>query len=133
MSLSVSLRPRVALLAAALAAAALGLGAPADGHPSPAHAAASPPKGFIRACGTIQIGKRSPRVDIAEGNGKLVTCAQARGVGRTFLRSHRSRKSFQQSGRKWSCYKSRPDGVGWDYNCLTLTGGYVDIGVGRRW
>jgi hypothetical protein len=37
------------------------------------------------------------------------------------------------SGRKWSCYKSRPFGYGWDSHCITLTEGYVDIAVGRRW
>jgi hypothetical protein len=128
MTMPISLPLRPALLVAALAAVILALGAPANGH-----ATASPPKGFVRACGSIKVGDRSLRVDIGEGNGKLVTCAQARGVGLTFLRSHKSHKSFHRSGRAWSCYKSRPDGRGWAYNCTTLTGGYVDVGVGRRW
>lgn len=44
--------------------------------------------------------------------------------------------SFHYGARTFECYKSRPDGEGWDYNCDYSRYGsadaYVDVGAGRR-
>jgi hypothetical protein len=130
------LRVAVMLVAVALASSAVGCGTQADARARPQvsprlTARAAPPRGFVRACGSISVGPRRSRVDIAEGDGKLVTCAHARRVGLAFVRDHRS--GFRMFGRAWNCYRSRPDGRGWARNCDTLSGGYVDIGIGRRW
>jgi hypothetical protein len=35
--------------------------------------------------------------------------------------------------RTFDCYKSRADGEGWDYHCMTAADAYdVDVGAGRR-
>jgi hypothetical protein len=88
------------------------------------------PSGFVRACGKVKAHRHHLRVDIAEGNGKLITCRQARKVMRRFLRTRRT--DFRAYGRKWGCYKSRADGQGWGYHCSTEEP-YVDVGAGRRW
>jgi hypothetical protein len=95
---------------------------------------ASRPEGFVRACGAIQVGKRHLAVDVAEGDGALVTCPHARQVARAFVRDHRD--SFRVGGRKWECYKSRPGPGGWAYHCSAFArhgSRYVDVGVGRGW
>jgi hypothetical protein len=94
-------------------------------------AAAARPSGFVRACGAIKADGRHLRVDIGEGDGNVVTCTHARGVMRRFL--HTRDSDFRMFGRKWGCYKSRPDGQGWDYHCNSGTRTYVDVAAGRRW
>jgi hypothetical protein len=89
------------------------------------------PPGFVRACGAIKAHARHLRVDIGEGDGSLVSCAHARRVMRRFL--HTRDSEFRMFGRRWSCYKSRPDGQGWDYHCIAGTDPYVDVAAGRRW
>jgi hypothetical protein len=42
-------------------------------------------------------------------------------------------REFHIFGHSWGCYKSRPDGQGWDYNCPTNGRRYVDVAAGRRW
>jgi len=47
----------------------------------------------------------------------------------------------KMGSKVWTCYKSRPDGVGWDFNCGRLRphfrkgpteDNFVFIGAGRR-
>lgn len=122
------------LLAAVLLVAAV---AQASAAPSPTPApraeAASRPDGFQRTCGSIAVRGRRLRVDVAEGDGALVTCAQARRVGLRFVRDGHAR--FRVAGHAWDCYKARADGVGWAYHCFRHAAGdrYVDVGIDRRW
>lgn len=87
---------------------------------------------FLQACGEIMVSGRAVRVDIVEGNRRLVTCPHARKVMQRFLRTRRHHFKFRAYGGAWECYRSRQDGVGWDYNCNTYPH-YVDVGAGRRW
>jgi hypothetical protein len=89
---------------------------------------------FLQACGRIILKERTIRVDIAEGNRELVTCPHARKVMRRFISTRRKHFKFGAYGKTWECYKSRQDGLGWDYHCGSDTSRrYVDIGAGRRW
>jgi hypothetical protein len=92
---------------------------------------ASRPPGFVRACGSITNHGKRLRIDIGEGDGKLISCPHARSVMRRFLRTHQ--RGFRSYGQEWGCYKSRPDGQGWDYHCLSIGTRYVDVAGGRRW
>ena len=99
----------------------------------------------VRACGSIVDAGRAVRVDIAEtGGGMKVSCTVARGVMRRYLAIARrhlwpggagSSRRLAYEGVRFDCYKSRPDGVGWDYHCDATQDSaarYVDVGAGRR-
>jgi hypothetical protein len=93
---------------------------------------ARPPSEFVRACGKITVRGHTLRVDIGEGNGKLITCRQARKVMRRFLMMHRAHARFSAYRLNWDCYKARPGSPGWRYHCLSDPR-YVDVAAGRRW
>jgi hypothetical protein len=89
-----------------------------------------------RSCGFIQARGKRVAVDIAEGRLPL-TCGAARAVMSRYLaRSFVGYGTLRYGTRRFDCYKSRPDGEGWDYNCLyakySAADAYVDIGAGRR-
>ena len=98
---------------------------------------------LVKACGTITALDTTLTVDIAEGHLRT-TCRQARHVMTTFLtRTGGVDGSWdiKIGAKTWGCYKSRPDGLGWDYNCnrlkkrfgdLPVRKTFVDIGAGRR-
>jgi hypothetical protein len=100
-------------------------------------------RSFVKACGTINAVGRTLNVDIAEGHLRT-TCREARHVMSTYLvRSSGTEGSrrIKLGSKTWGCYKSRPDGVGWDYHCNRLKKRikdeplrkiFVDIGAGRR-
>ena len=99
-----------------------------------------------RACGAILSGGQSVAIDIDEVGGRMkLSCTAARGVMGRYLaiaRRHQwppggpeSVRSFAYEGRRFVCYKSRPDGVGWDYHCTTSNywaTRFVDVAAGRR-
>jgi hypothetical protein len=91
----------------------------------------------IEQCGSISVAGRRLRVDIAEGD-PLVPCTTARALMRRFIRTGNDdvrAREMRYSGRLYGCYRSRPDGVGWDFHCLwqaDRSGRYVDVGAGRR-
>jgi hypothetical protein len=87
---------------------------------------------FLQECGEIMVRGRALRVDIVEGNRQLVTCLHGRKVMQRFLRTRRHHFRSRAYGGAWECYKSRQDGLGWDYHCNTFPH-YVDVGAGRRW
>jgi hypothetical protein len=95
------------------------------------------PERPVKQCGSISVPRRRLRVDIAGGEPRM-PCATVRAVMLRFVRSARAglrARDVRHGGRLWSCYRSRPDGVGWDFHCLgqdDRTGRYVDIGAGRR-
>ena len=95
------------------------------------------PERPVKACGSISLGGRRLRVDIAGGEPR-VTCATARAVMRRFVATAKDdlrARDVRYNGRVWGCYRSRPDGVGWDFHCVGQhagTGRYVDVGAGRR-
>lgn len=91
----------------------------------------SRPTGFVRACGTVKSHHRRIRVDIGEGDGRVVSCKHARQVMQQFLRAPR-RPEFTRFGHAWSCYVARPGSQGWGYHCMTFDI-YVDIAADRRW
>jgi hypothetical protein len=109
------------------------------------HATASYPRP-VRPCGTIPNGGKALAVDIDEvGGGMKLSCSVARRVMIRYLaiaRRHRwpggtgSARSLIYTGLRFDCYKSRPDGVGWDYHCNTSNFSkgdrFVDVGAGRR-
>jgi hypothetical protein len=95
-----------------------------------------------KSCGTLTAIDTTLNVDIAEGRLRT-TCPQARHVMATYL----ARLGGAEGGQKvrlgskvWGCYKSRPDGVGWDFLCGRLRPrlkgpdikNYVYVGAGRR-
>jgi hypothetical protein len=89
-----------------------------------------------RSCGFIQARGKRIAVDIAEGRLPM-TCSAARAVMSRYLAgSLASYGTLRYGIRRFDCYKSRPDGEGWDYNCLyskyRAADAYVDIGAGRR-
>jgi len=87
----------------------------------------------VKDCGSIQaLGKRLA-VDIARGRFPL-SCESARRVIRRYLgRGGRRYDILAYEGMVFHCYRSRPDGLGWDYHCTHATRvRYVDIGAGRR-
>lgn len=93
---------------------------------------ARPASEFVRACGKVTVRRRTLRVDIGEGNAKLITCQQARKVMRRFLVMDRAHARFSSYRLDWDCYKARPGSPGWRYHCLSLRH-YVDVAAGRRW
>lgn len=137
-------RKRCAAGAAGLIVAALCL-APAAGGATQRAGGAKP----VRACGSLQALGRTLRVDIADGR-LPITCARARGVIRHYLAATRGRTNgpLVHNGQTWACYRSRNDGVGWDFHCNYITSytgvvgkptfatdvtkHYVDVGAGRR-
>ena len=87
-------------------------------------------------CGSIHARGKFLAVDIADGR-LPVTCVAARAVMTRFLgRPVAGYGTVRYGRRTFACYKSRPDGVGWDYNCnfskYTAADAYVDVGAGRR-
>jgi hypothetical protein len=89
-----------------------------------------------RSCGSIHARRKQVAVDIDEGRLPL-TCDAARAVMRHYLGYRVVRYgSVRYATRTFECYKSRPDGVGWDYHCsysnYSAADAYVDIGAGRR-
>jgi hypothetical protein len=87
-----------------------------------------------RECGALGTPEKPVLVDITEGVLPL-TCVAARGVMSRYL-SRRDNGSVVYDGLMFDCYNSRPDGVGWDYNCIHSDDGpkgdYVGVGAGRR-
>jgi hypothetical protein len=108
-----------------------------------AHAAPPGSPSFRKACGQIEALNTTLAVDI-EGLRLPTTCRQARRVLSTYLaRSQGSEGSLRvKLGSKvWDCYKSRPFGAGWDFNCGRIRphfrkgptrNNFVFIGAGRR-
>lgn len=107
---------------------------------SPAEASAAPVQ---KACGSIHAINRHLRVDVERTprRHRLHTgCHMARGVARRYLhRSHGRNVTLDvhYRSRKYTCYKSRDDGVGWDYNCSAIRSSghsYKNsaVGIGRR-
>jgi hypothetical protein len=89
---------------------------------------------LLKACGSIDHKGRSLAVDIVEGHYPL-SCAAAQGVMRRFLAQRHGRVTadFRYRRINFGCYKSRQDGVGWDYHCSPASyKHYVDVGAGRR-
>jgi hypothetical protein len=99
----------------------------------------------VRACGSIYYRSNRVAVDLAEvGGGGTLTCSAARGAMALYLRRAAVRSWPAGSGRnlsltyamrKFECYTSRRDGLGWDYHCFTNSRNYakfVDVGGGRR-
>jgi hypothetical protein len=88
-----------------------------------------------RSCGFIEGRGNRVAVDIAEGHLPL-TCAAARAVMSRYLaRSFVRYGTVRYGTRRFECYKSRPDGEGWDFNCAysrSASDAYVDVGGGRR-
>jgi hypothetical protein len=91
-----------------------------------------------RSCGFIQARGTHVAVDIAEGRLPL-TCSAARAVMSRYLtRSFVRYGTLRFGTQKFECYKSRPDGEGWDFHCnydnydSSATDAYVDVGAGRR-
>jgi hypothetical protein len=87
-----------------------------------------------RPCGAVRVRGKSVTVDITEGQFRL-TCVAARAVMRRYL-ARRDNGTVHYDGRTFECWNSRPDSVGWDYNCIYsdegLTLEYVGVGAGRR-
>jgi hypothetical protein len=131
------------------AGAALGLliGIPGFGNAS----AAQDPQGrdvthirptLVKACGTISALGTTLEVDISEGRLRT-TCLQARHVITTYLARSNGGDEFRKiklGAKTWHCYKSRPDGAGWDFHCNRMrprlkgrdVNSFVDVGAGRR-
>jgi len=102
----------------------------------------------VKACGSIANGGARIAVDVDEADGgAMVSCAVARATMSTYLRKARARRwtrtqagrslDFVFGGRRFACYTSRPDRVGWDYHCSFGRASksvfrFVDIGAGRR-
>jgi hypothetical protein len=89
-----------------------------------------------RSCGSIRVRGKQVAVDIDEGRLPL-TCDAARAVMSRYLGRRNVRYGTVRYGtRTFECYKSRPDGVGWDYHCsysnYSAADAYVDVGAGRR-
>jgi len=101
--------------------------------------ALSQPGSPFKRCGTIRVLGKPLAVDITEGRFPL-SCEVARVVMRRyFARGARRNDTVRYQSMKFDCYRSRRDGVGWDYHCSHLTRTqyvnmtqYVDIGAGRR-
>jgi hypothetical protein len=85
------------------------------------------------SCGFIRLRGKQLAVDIAEGRLPL-TCRAARAViSRYLARSFVRYGKVRYGKRTFDCYKSRPDGEGWDYLCtFSAADAYVDVGGGRR-
>jgi len=107
-------------------------------------ASASYPKP-VRACGSVISEAKVVAVDVDEvGGGFRLGCRVARQVMNRYLavaRRHTwpggtgSFRRITQTGLHFGCYKSRPDGVGWDYHCNATSPsglGFADVGAGRR-
>lgn len=88
-----------------------------------------------RSCGFIRALGRRIAIDIAEGRFPL-TCGAARFVMSRYLSRRFVRYgTLRYASLTFECYQSRPDGVGWDYHCMTggpAAAAYVDVGAGRR-
>jgi hypothetical protein len=97
-----------------------------------------------KTCGLIHLRGKPLAVDIDEGRLPL-TCFAARAVMTRYLAIARVHRWSSGAGSyrhpiyrslPFSCYKSRPDGVGWDYHCnyskYSSADAYVDVGAGRR-
>jgi hypothetical protein len=88
-----------------------------------------------KSCGLIRVRGRPVAIDIAEG-GKPLTCGVARAVmSRYFARRFVRYGTVRYARLVFECYEARPDGVGWDYHCMTsgpAAAAYVDVGAGRR-
>jgi hypothetical protein len=116
--------------------------------PSPAQAVTRSFPPPVKACGSIANGGSRIAVDIDEADGgAMVSCTVARGTMAAYLRKARARRwtttqtgrslDFVYGGRRFACYTSRPDRVGWDYHCsFGRSSGavfrFVDVGAGRR-
>jgi hypothetical protein len=116
--------------------------------PSPAQAARRSLPPPVKACGSIANGGSRIAVDIDETDGgAMVSCAVARVTMATYLRKAQARRwtrtqagrslDFVYGGRRFACYTSRPDRVGWDFHCSfgrasRFVFRFVDIGAGRR-
>jgi hypothetical protein len=95
---------------------------------------------IVKACGAISVGGRHMRVDIPEATNMGADCSAARTVMRRFVRRLPpvlGNGSVRYQGRRFSCYRSRLDGEGWDYHCSwsSYSGSatrYIDFGAGRR-
>jgi hypothetical protein len=96
---------------------------------------------IAKVCGSIQVNGKPLRVDITETIGMEARgCGTAREVMRRFVR--RSPEPMDDGevryrGRKYDCYRSRPDGEGWEYHCSWSkfngdTNRFIDFGAGRR-
>jgi hypothetical protein len=126
---------RYALMLSALVVVAVSAASPALAtYPKP-----------VRACGSLVAGARVVAVDIDEvGGGFSLTCPVAQQVMRRYLaiaRQHAwpggawSFRRIKLQSLGFDCYKSRPDGVGWDYHCNATSPsgrGFADVGAGRR-
>jgi hypothetical protein len=89
-----------------------------------------------RRCGLIRFLGRPVDVDIVEGRFPL-TCGAARAVMSRYLARRFVRYGTVRHARlTFECYESRPDGVGWEFHCMTNSAAdeaaYVDVGAGRR-
>jgi len=118
------------------------------GLPLAAHAAVRSFPPPVKACGSILSGSKRIAVDVDEADGgAMVSCAVASGTMATYLRKARARRwpraqtgrslDFVYAHRRFACYTSRPDRIGWDYHCSFGTGSgavfrFVDVGAGRR-
>ena len=82
----------------------------------------------VKSCGSIENGSVRLAVGIDETNGGLmVACPTARVTMSLYLaRAHATKwpegdvgrtLDVVSAGRKFTCYTSRPDRVGWDYHC----------------
>jgi hypothetical protein len=93
---------------------------------------------IVKACGGIHVAGKHMRVDIPEAMNMRPDCSTARTVMRRFVRRSpppMGDGSVRYGGRRYSCYRSRPDGEGWDYHCSWSNGSasrYIDFGAGRR-
>lgn len=95
-----------------------------------------------KECGEIRIHGERLRVDIDETIGmKAHNCRTARRVMRKFIRTSPPVMGdglIRDHGRRYDCYRSRPDGEGWEYHCNWSSSSssasfrFIDYGAGRR-
>jgi hypothetical protein len=103
----------------------------------PASAAARPR--IDKACRSVHANGHKLRVDLEHVSRRHrwhTSCFTARRVARKYLRGPHGTENAHVGGRKYTCYKSRADGVGWKYNCSAFRDSNpyktVAIGIGRR-
>lgn len=94
---------------------------------------------IVKACGSVEARGNLIEVDMTEVRlpPRDITCRDGRKVLQKFVSKRVELGSVRVEGRKYSCYESRPGGVGWDYNCSFFKSSkrnyrLVAFGGGRR-